>query len=325
MITMAMPDSSPREAPCGANPHEPAHAPAMRDDFYRILMEESQMPFFDYDVSADELCLSAVGVNGRRTLWRVSSLTRAMSRTAAIPNDLRQSMISTALHYRTCEGKGSFSICVDLLETGEYRWYLVFLHSLCDQSGRVSRIIGRMNDLEAEKKAEQRLKKLEERARRDSVTGLYNRATTEELIQSMLKRNDYEYCFFIFDVDNFKRVNDTQGHAEGDRLLRLVSDTLRAHMREEDVLGRIGGDEFAALIRCGGRVEVVNRRASEILTAVQKIEFSSARQSGKSLSISIGVARSPEQGRDFETLYRMADQALYRAKDAGKNRYCTIN
>ncbi|MEG2719601.1 MAG: GGDEF domain-containing protein, partial [Clostridia bacterium] len=119
-------------------------------------------------------------------------------------------------------------------------------------------------------------------------------------------------------------INDTHGHAEGDFTLKQVATALREHLRQSDILGRIGGDEFVALLTGMENRAAVERKASELLTAVSETKSPAIWQGGAPLSISIGIACAPEHGMSFDTLYRAADRALYLAKGAGKNQFCIM-
>lgn len=158
-----------------------------------------------------------------------------------------------------------------------------------------------------------------EQMQRDAITGLYNKAATQEHIRAMLAQNPSgRFAFFILDIDNFKRVNDRLGHVMGDAVLCEFSHTIQAQFRDGDVVGRIGGDEFAVLLPISGR-EDAEKRAKSLAAALDREV-----QHGGCLcriTASIGVSLFPESGRDFETLYRNADTALYQTKERGKNGY----
>ena len=156
-------------------------------------------------------------------------------------------------------------------------------------------------------------KTLERRAELDSVTGLYNRVAFEKHVSEALLRGNVAGAFFMIDLDDFKQVNDTLGHPEGDRVIVEFADTLSAVFARESVIGRMGGDEFAVFIERSLSVEEAQRKAHEL------IDQWSARSSARAveLSCSVGLA-SVERGRGFFDLYRAADEALYASKRDGK-------
>lgn len=157
-------------------------------------------------------------------------------------------------------------------------------------------------------------------AMRDELTGLYNRRAMVELIQlecRRRRRGQGTLLFAMIDVDHFKRVNDHHGHAMGDHVLRVFADALRANVRETDVLARWGGDEFLLLLS-----DIEPRSAQTLLErtreAIAALPVPNA-PPGLRLSMSAGLALHLPQSSPQETLER-ADQALYAAKDQGRNR-----
>lgn len=155
------------------------------------------------------------------------------------------------------------------------------------------------------------------RANTDRLTGLLNKGAFRERVEEVMKearRYNHPLSLAFIDLDNFKQVNDTQGHAQGDLLLQTVSQTILHCIRETDVAGRIGGDEFAVCYRETGEEhirEAVGKlvRALEILTG----------QSGWRVSASIGVVTCNRISENYNTLLGQADQLMYLAKERGKN------
>lgn len=161
-------------------------------------------------------------------------------------------------------------------------------------------------------------KELEDKADTDLLTGLNNKLATERKIKEyMANHPDTQSMLFIFDVDNFKKVNDTMGHAFGDEVLRSLGKQIGGIFRASDIVGRVGGDEFMVFLK-GITTE------ENILKEAEKVEtFFKGFQAGEYVkykaTASIGVAIYPQEGADFETLYKAADQGLYKAKKRGKN------
>lgn len=182
-----------------------------------------------------------------------------------------------------------------------------------DQSIRM--FIYRQN-IDTQKQQEERIL---EQLNRDSLSGLYNKAATQNLIRKCLAEiPDKLYAFFILDIDFFKNVNDTWGHTMGDRVIEDFAGLLRRQFREGDIVGRIGGDEFVVFITAPSRVWV-EEKAQKLLDKL-RYDF---KNDGKQchISTSIGIALSPEAGTDFEALYQNADFALYQVKKHGKDGY----
>lgn len=155
----------------------------------------------------------------------------------------------------------------------------------------------------------------------DALTGLLNRqAFLDEFGReaSRSARGGGNFSLAIFDLDRFKALNDLHGHPAGDAALRLVAGAMRGCLRRHDVLGRLGGEEFALLMP-GAKKEEALAVAERIRTEVEQVKFA---QKGEriGLSLSGGIATRGQDGEDWDALFAAADRALYQAKHAGRNR-----
>lgn len=161
--------------------------------------------------------------------------------------------------------------------------------------------------------------KLEKSATTDPLTGLKNKATMEREIREYMQQNpEDEGVMFLLDIDDFKSVNDTKGHAFGDLVLKEFSFRLSNYFRAADFIGRIGGDEF--MVFCPHFSD-----EAAIAYKIESLEkfaktFSVGTVMIQKVSCSIGLAYYPKDGADFESLYKAADQAMYRSKKGGKAR-----
>ncbi|WP_316187281.1 MULTISPECIES: GGDEF domain-containing protein [unclassified Bradyrhizobium] len=158
----------------------------------------------------------------------------------------------------------------------------------------------------------------DERARLDPLTGLSNRAGLVDALQSRLDAGgDRSFAVLYLDLDGFKPVNDTFGHAAGDELLKIVGRTLRQTASRGDVIARIGGDEFVVLAGDPAldHALALGERIIEVMTSPMALPGGAHVQIG----ISIGIAVAPEHGTDPEALLFAADAALYEAKSSGKS------
>lgn len=168
--------------------------------------------------------------------------------------------------------------------------------------------------------------RVEHQAFHDSLTGLPNRLLFRDRLEMALlhaQRKNEGLALLFIDVDRFKVVNDTQGHAGGDKLLQGLSERIRGELREQDTVARLGGDEFAILILGIQSADTAARMAEKLQKALAvpfKVE-----QHDLEVSASIGVALYPDDGIDGDTLLRSADIAMYRAKELGGNGFqlCT--
>ena len=161
---------------------------------------------------------------------------------------------------------------------------------------------------------------LRQRAAKDALSGLLNRATMEQYIKDRLRKmTRAETCaLFIVDLDNFKQVNDTLGHQAGDLAIRKAGQVLSGLFRASDIVGRLGGDEFAAFL-CGEVTEDSARRKAAAIC--EQLHLALGDRTVVNLTASVGVYVAAG-GQEFEGLYQAADLALYKAKKAGKHRFC---
>ena len=175
----------------------------------------------------------------------------------------------------------------------------------------VTDIIGRIRD-------NQQKKELENKADTDLLTGLNNKLATERKIKEYMARNpDSQSMMFLLDVDNFKSVNDTMGHAFGDEVLSSLGEGISVIFRASDIIGRVGGDEFMIFLKSVPTTEAIRKEAKKVEDFFRS--FQVGEKEKYDVRASIGVAVFPHEGTDFETLYKAADQGLYKAKRRGKN------
>jgi diguanylate cyclase (GGDEF)-like protein/PAS domain S-box-containing protein len=171
-------------------------------------------------------------------------------------------------------------------------------------------------DITSRKKVEEKIRRL---AFYDSLTGLPNRAAFLDRLQHALalaQREGRQAALLFLDLDNFKDINDAQGHDFGDRLIRAVAERLSACMREYDSLARLGGDEFVIVLTSLEEEECAASAAIRLLSTFARPFLMDCRQVYSSASI--GIAMYPDDGLDADTLFKCADTAMYHAKTEGK-------
>lgn len=159
--------------------------------------------------------------------------------------------------------------------------------------------------------------RLSERARYDEMTGVLNRAAFMSALNNSRRRTD-RGLLLIIDADNFKHVNDTHGHQQGDAALQLIAEAIRQSVRASDIVGRIGGEEFSVFLS-GAEVEEGLVIAERIRLAVEALQFSPGDGTYLPLSVSIGASRY-HRPLTWSQIMREADSRLYEAKRRGRNR-----
>jgi diguanylate cyclase (GGDEF)-like protein/PAS domain S-box-containing protein len=190
---------------------------------------------------------------------------------------------------------------------------------LRDAENRIVNYIGIFNDVSVRKAAEERIQYL---AHHDPLTGLPNRILLQDRLQQALARaarQQQGVAVLLLDLDRFKTINDSLGHAVGDRLLQSFGQRLNELVREGDTVCRRGGDEFIIVLNDSRRPEDAARLAEQIQGTLTR-PFASEGYDLVS-SVSIGISLFPTDGQDAETLLRNADLAMYRAKEHGRNNF----
>ncbi|MCW3039493.1 MAG: hypothetical protein JWM31_1398 [Solirubrobacterales bacterium] len=200
---------------------------------------------------------------------------------------------------------------------GHYIWALISPAIVHDADGNTEMIVQAL-DISDQKRIEQQLRHL---ADHDALTGLLTRRRfAEELSRecARVRRHGGPASLLLLDLDGFKRVNDTFGHATGDELLVRITGALTRQLREEDVLGRLGGDEFAVILSATGPTgaSVV---AARLLAAVQGQGHTT--RGGHKICVTASIGATALDHQDCETLLIQADLAMYQAKKAGGHRF----
>ncbi|MCB1954275.1 MAG: EAL domain-containing protein [Rhodocyclaceae bacterium] len=162
---------------------------------------------------------------------------------------------------------------------------------------------------------------LEYFATRDPLTKLYNQRVFWELLDNEIARSarhDHSFVLLLVDIDNFKSINDSHGHAFGDSFLQRIATAIRESVRPDDMVARYGGDEFIALLPSAS-IREGSRVSERILEAVARLQLTAPDSSVIHASLSIGLAAFPTHGTERKDLFLLADNMLYRAKSEGRN------
>lgn len=156
----------------------------------------------------------------------------------------------------------------------------------------------------------------------DTLTKLYNKTTTEQVGKMKLatfndvKNQDTIMAFYVIDLDHFKEANDTYGHQFGDKVLMEFAKNLRKKFRPNDCIGRFGGDEFVVIIDNLPNMDIIIRKANDIKNVATDLAIDGV---NAGITASIGIAIVPQDGTDYETVFKAADKALYYVKQNGRN------
>jgi diguanylate cyclase (GGDEF)-like protein/PAS domain S-box-containing protein len=213
---------------------------------------------------------------------------------------------------------------------GSELWIEIYTYPILDQQRNVTHVVEYIRDITDRKKAEDEKKQLIENLNHlsstDSLTGLCNRRALTDTLHHEIdraSRYDTDLSIILCDLDRFKLINDTYGHAAGDAALQAVSEALKTSLRRTDILGRYGGDEFMIILPetkpAGAKL-----LAEKVRCAVSEIELAIGNNKRIGLAISLGVASCCAPEENIDTLVRLADSALYLAKQGGRNKVSVV-
>ena len=217
-------------------------------------------------------------------------------------------------------GRGEWSGEIwDRRKNGEIYPKWLSITALKDEDGRTVNYVGIFSDISPLREAQDRLQRL---AYYDPLTELPNRSLFMERLESTLAaadREGFRFAVMYLDLDRFKYVNDSLGHAVGDELLKVVANRLVRCVRRSDTVARLGGDEFTiVLAKCGG-VEDVGEIADKIIAEVAEPIHLEGHE--LYVEVSVGICVVPEDGNRVEDILKHADVAMYQAKEAGRGQY----
>jgi len=204
---------------------------------------------------------------------------------------------------------------IEVISRGEYTHKIEIKNK--DELGVISRKFNKMANEISKREAE-----LDKIAHYDLLTKVPNRAMFMERLEetiSRAKRYDKQFAVFFLDLDQFKNINDTLGHDVGDKLLIEITKNILNVMRKNDLLARIGGDEFNIIVEDLDSISVSQEIANKILKALDKTI--TINNNVLHVTSSIGISIYPHDGKDATTLLKNADLAMYHAKDSGRNQY----
>lgn len=286
-------------------------------DRNKLIINQSNDIVFELDIETNKLWCSDKWEERFGHKFLSDDYTERVFKYSHIhPDDMPK--MQTAIK-KLVQGESHVRIDVRIVNAdGVYTWNQIRATSRPDETGRITKAIGVIVDVDQEI---QSMEDLQRKSERDTLTGLYNKVAAQNKINRLLSEAEDTTCsaLLIMDLDNFKSVNDTYGHLFGDNILMKTAAAVQKFFRSDDIIGRIGGDEFAIYMngitdpsvirsRCEMLVENLEHMFRQLLPDIQ-------------VSCSIGAALMPDHGTNYVELFQKADQALYQAKRNGKNGY----
>lgn len=282
----------------------------LQTELMKLIAEQNREKFLEYDRATDTAVMSEIRNGQFFALETVSDfiakenmkLERFYERDAEVYRKEIQRCLQRPTH-------SVFEVRYLLPDIGP-RWYRVYLVSTGDENGYVTRFGARMVNIQMQKEAQDTMKS---QAERDSLSGVYNHATYERLCRELADKCSDGLLYVMIDIDNFKQINDNRGHHAGDQVIAHVGNALDTVVKGRGYAGRIGGDEFSVCFYDVYSREDAMEHCVHIKTAINQ------HMNTVPFTISIGATLSSGRKMTFQELYFEADEAVYFAKNNGKN------
>lgn len=288
---------------------------------YEIVEEISDDIMFNYDVVSDVFECSSKILKSIGTRTRIENAIESITYGDMLDHRDVPAFIMALSNALSGKKLNVFDARV-INNHGDGVWHRIKFAALYGDDGNAVRFIGTMTDIDKEKKEKSRLIS---KAERDQLTGFLNKISTSMKINEILREYPEDMgALFLLDLDDFKKLNDTYGHQAGDNFLREFTSNLFLRSKSNNVLGRIGGEEFVVYISKkkdsdGSLDDLAKEVAEEILECCREVRLDN--QPDKEFTCSVGVALYPDNGTSYMELYEKADKVMYEVKRNGKNNY----
>lgn len=291
----------------------------MSERRYRIVLSQTQDIIFEWNCLTDEIYYSPTFEKKFGFLPPETDFPQSLLASGGIhPEDIEL----FSRHFDSIRQGGEQAVCEYRKKKGEgdFLWCRISTTAIRNSEGKLLKAIGMISDIDEQKR---KMMTVQEQAKRDPLTGLYNRKETEMLINQCISCSSEFSAFMVVDIDDFKGINDSLGHVFGDVVLGDIAHNMKTLFRSTDIVGRIGGDEFVVFLPGIKSKENAIKKVEElrkIFHSCFKLIVNQHEVTG-----SIGVTFSPDQGSNYSELFEKADVAMYYAKNNGKNQYALFS
>lgn len=283
---------------------------------YQIATELSNELMFEYDYKKDRLVIAEQfsTIYGKNNVIEEFRKNIESSSEFIHPQD-KQDVMEQILHTKRV---GNNDIQLRMKDAnGEYQWCRILYRTICNKNGVPVSAIGKLSNISMFKRE---IEELERASRTDSLTGAYNKMATKDIIDEYIRKHrDKQHMLLMVDVDDFKKVNDTYGHQNGDEVLMYAIRNLRENYKDGEIIGRVGGDEFVVFIGNVENKERLIEKAQNLRDLLQQPYHGDGVTIP--MSASLGVAMYPSDGQCYEELMFCADSALYEVKKGQKGNF----
>ncbi len=286
----------------------------INEERFRIAFAQIDSTIFDYDIKTRVMIHADKSGEKYGIAHRTENVPHSLVETGVIHPDTVEAFLEMYRRIRQGSPTASCEVKTHLVD-GRFLWQRISMTNIFDDQGTPVRAVGMLEDIDAQKQREEKLRSSSER---DPLTGLYNKGAAERYIGKLMKEMQGKStgAFYVIDIDDFKQINDCNGHLYGDKFLVEIGTRITQMFRADDIVGRIGGDEFVLFVGNIRNRQRALERAEALCRAVRK-EFVCNGVASQPFC-SIGGAFFPTDGTAFEELFQKADAALYEAKRSGK-------
>lgn len=278
---------------------------------YRILVETTPALLFEYQPEKDTM-IFIYNFPDNKQRREIPEYKKFVEKNPLVHPDHIQKFMDALMEASRVPTKGEIEY-LSKVSTGEFQWHRTYYSSIVDEQGKVISVLGRIHNIH---EAATVKKEMQHRVETDLLTGLYNKQAVSEKVNKWLKANPTGRASMIMlDIDNFKYINDMYGHSVGDKILKEVARLMEVCSSEDSVLARFGGDEFICFSM--ESIRNIEDRVKSFMDRLKKeITFLD-----EEVCCSIGIAEKASDQDNFEDIFNRADNAMYLAKNSGKNRY----
>jgi diguanylate cyclase (GGDEF)-like protein len=279
---------------------------------YRILSETTPALLFEYKPEEDVMVFLYNFPDNKKKLV-IRDYQSYIRENPLVHPDHLKGFLNVLMKASKVPARGEIEY-LSKVSTGEFEWHKTFYSSIADEEGGVISVLGRIYNIH---KSETAKREMQHRIATDTLTGLYNRDSITERVGKWLKNNPTGESYMVMiDIDDFKKINDNYGHSRGDEVLKEVARLLLKCFGDNTIFSRFGGDEFLGLVMEESAASVQTRADHFMQCLEQEITLLEDK-----VHCSIGIAGRLSKYDDFEDLFNRADNAMYEAKNSGKNRY----
>lgn len=304
----------------------------IKNERFNIIQTHSDQLVFDYDTEKDRCVFSGDLSRAEKYLpmYEIDRKNRELVVDDFFASRFALGVMSNEDYNRFCESfadaiiyglSGEVDFVLSFIGQSAGLWYRCSFSSVKDDMGTVVRIVGKLKNIDKQKKSELMMEK---RVYNDELTGLLNKDTAMNKIRVFLENDggnsdnaDKYHALIIIDMDNFRMINEVFGHTFGDDVIREFASDIKSSFRDTDIVGRIGGDEFIILMK-NVTQKFATKKAGRLCRGLVKRY---GVQNVVTVSCSIGVAFYGKDAHDFYDLYQHADLAMYQAKLGGRSAY----